>query len=657
MDGAVNERAILKTARTRLAESIDADRDNRDDALDDLESLAGRQWPQELKDERESDNRVVVTINRLPQFSRQVTGDLRRMNPAIKVMAGDEGATEDVATVYEGIIRDVEYRCSATKIYEGAAEGAAQCGMGYWRIRTDYESKESFNKRILLERIHNPFSVYLDPAARESTRSDAGWGFITEQMSLDDFRQQHPGKTTSPVDADDETDNLEHWRNKGDIIVAEYFWKEPFKYTIGQLASGEVVKDPTAAHDIVRKREVDDHKVMWAKISGAEVLEGPTEFPCEYIPIVAVVGEELHVGDEVVRSSVIRHAKDPQRLYNYWRSAQTEMVALQPKAPFLVTAKQIEGVEALWDAANDSNAAYLPYNADPKAPGPPQRAAPPVPSAGMMQEVMSASEDMKATTGIYDAGLGNSGNEKSGVAIRQRQMEGDIANSIYSDNLAASIEHTGRILVGMIPRVYDTHRKVRTVSEDGGERMVEVNGVKRSLDGVHLINPLKKGSYGVKVTVGPSYTTLRQETAESLMQFVGAVPGVASVAGDLIAENMDWKGADKLARRLRKMLPPGVIDPENMSPQEQQEFQQRMKAAEAQQQQQAEIERQIMQTGMMKEQAEAQEAQADAQGAQLDVQEKALELAIKGGQLDAIIAQQVNAAVMRALQGAFQPQI
>jgi len=40
-----------------------------------------------------------------------------------------------------------------------------------------------------------------------------------------------------------------------------------------------------------------------------------------------------------------------------------------------------------------------------------------------------------------------------------------------------------------------------------------------------------------------------------MLQFMQAVPQAASVAGDLVARNMDWPGADEIAERLRRMLP------------------------------------------------------------------------------------------------------
>ena len=613
---------IIAAARARLSEAIEADRENRVDALDDLEHIAGNQWPESIQKAREAAGRPCITINRLPQFVRQVTGDIRQLNPALNIIPSDSAASPEVAGVMEGLTRHIEYRSEASTVYEGAAESAAQCGMGFFRVLTEYESDDSFNQELLIEAIDNPFSVYFDPEARKTTREDANYCIITDQMKTDDFEKAYPDAAKVDAHFDGETDGLEHWYSEGSVVVAEYFWKEPVKKTIGLLRDGSTIEDPQAFHDVVKKRTVDTHKVMWAKISGNDVLEKPREYPCKYIPVIAVLGEEMHIGERRVRTSVIRFAKDPAQLYNYYSSAQAEMIALQPKTPYIMTTKQVAGYEADWQNANDSNEAYLLYNPDEKAPGVPQRSMPPIGSQALAQEAMKAIEDMKATTGIFDAGLGQKSNEQSGVAIRQRQMESDISTSIYTDNLAKAIAACGRILIDMIPKIYDTQRIVRIIGTDEAESMVEVNGMGfNPMQGAYPVNPLSDGTYDVRVNVGPNYSTRRQETAESMMQFVQAFPAAGQVAGDLIVKAMDWPDAEKLAERLEKILPPGMIEQQEDDPQAQQQMMMQQQQQMMMQQQQQQMQMQMQQAEMRKHEAEAVEAEAQAQAAQFKAQE------------------------------------
>lgn len=314
---------IVEQACTRMAEAVEADRDNRARDMDDLQKLVGEQWPEEIRREREAAGKPCLTMNRLPQFVRQVTGDIRRMNPAVNVSASDAQGSEEVAEIYEGLIRHIEYRSDASSIYEQTAESAAASSIGWFRVLNEWEDEDSFNQEILLKRIRNSFSVYCDPAAEMPTREDADFIFITEAMRKEDFEAKFPGKRCADAEHDSATDGLEHWHNEGKVLVSEYYWKEPVERELLMLTDGSTIYADEAdvpKEAIARKRKVAAHKVMWAKVSGVDVLEGPQEVPCKHIPVVAVTGEEWHIGETVRRSSVIRYAKDAQQMYNYFLS-------------------------------------------------------------------------------------------------------------------------------------------------------------------------------------------------------------------------------------------------------------------------------------------------------------------------------------------------
>ena len=642
----MNKKEIIATARKRIDEAQASDIDNRDRAQDDLRYLIGDQWPEEVRTEREGEGKPCLTINRLPQFVRQVTGQIREMNPAIRVVASDSAATEEVAEIYAGLIKQIEYASSAATIYEGGAESAAACGIGHWRVRADYAKGMTFEQECLIERIHNPFAVFWDPLAKDPTRKDARYCFITEDIAREDFREQYPDADLSDITSENQMDAVRQWITAETVTVAEYFWIEHEEVEIALLPSGQIVRGPfPKGIELPKKRKVKQPRVKWAKISFHDVLEGPTDVPCEYIPVVAVTGEEWHLGEELYRSSVIRFAKDPQQLYNFARSSMAEIMALQPKAPYMVTTKQINGLETIWNEANSKNRPYLPYHPDPQSP-PPMRVPPPVASQAITQEVAMAAEDMKGTTGIYDASLGAQSNEKSGVAIRERKMEAQTNTSVYADNMVKAIQQTGKILVSMIPKVYDTRRVVRILGEDDQEKQVVINELFIQDGMVVPYNDLTVGSYDVRISVGPSYETKRQEASEGMMAFLQAVPAAAPIVADLIAKMQDWPEADRVAERLRKALPPGMAeDDDEQSPEAMQAAQmaqaQQAQAMQAQQQAMA-MEQAKIEAEIRKAQAEAQEAEADAMKAQIEAQ---------------MMASQMNAGMMpRAPMGATNPQ-
>jgi hypothetical protein len=649
--------ALIAIARERMDEAYTAEIDHRDRAEDDLRMVTGDQWPEEERTEREADGRPTLTINLLAQNVRQVTGQIRALNPAIRVTAADSVASKDTAEIMEGMIRHIEYKSDASSVYEQAAESAAACSMGYWRVRADYAETETFDQEVMIERIYNPFSVFFDPLAKHPTRRDARYCFVVEEMAKEDFIAQYPDARPVDVTTDHQIPNITQWGSTEKVAVAEYMWIEETTEEIGLLPSGQIIRGPfPKGLQIGKKRTVKKPKVMWAKISAHDVLEGPQELPGRYIPVVAVFGEEWHLGEETYRSSVVRYAKDPQMLYNYARSTQAEVTALQPKAPYLVTATQIAGLEDIWKESGAQNRPYLPYNADPLA-GAPQRVQPPVSSQALLTELQIAAEDVKRTTGIYDASLGARSNETSGKAILARKEESQNATSIYSDNMVRAIQHTGCILVDMIPAIYDTQRIVRVLGEDGQEKMEQINALVMTEMGPQPVNDMTVGKYDVRVQVGPSYSSRREEARDGMFEFLRVMPAAAPLIADLMAKMQDWPEADRVAERLRKALPPGVAEEqeEEMTPEQMQAKQAQMQQQQMQMQTQQEAER----IAKAKAIAEAREAEADADKAQAEAQIKQIELAQMKGQIAQLVDQQVRQTVaglmvpQMAPQGAF----
>ena len=559
---------------------VQSDEENRTEALQDLKFRSGDQWPSNVIQERQGENRPTVTINKTGQFIRQVTGDLRKNPPSIRIRPVGDGAETDTAKVLGGLIRKIEQNSDAQNAYITAVDQAATCGMGHWRILTQYSQWDVFDQDIVVEPIMDPMAVVWDRMSEKPDRTDAKHCFISQWMRPEEFKEAHPD--AAPVSFDDR--NLENsapkqWFGEDLIRVAEVFFKRPMKRVMALMPDGKVV-DITDLDDsvlfslpITRKRETVVDCVYWCKINGQEILEGPRKWPGRYIPVIPVIGEEIHNGERLVRKGLIRDLKDAQRLYNYARSAEAEVVALQPKAPFIGTKKQLQGHWDMWKNANKKNYPALVYDADPQAPGPPQRVQPPVASQALAQMAATSSDDMKSTTGIYDASLGARTNETSGVAIRARQAEGDTGTFVFSDNLARSMKQSARVILDLIPKVYDTERMIVVMHEDDSieetvlNRVVMVDGEPVTLHDVTL------GKYDAEVTVGPTYATRRAEAVESMTAFAQTNPQAAALISDLIAKNSDWPGADQIARRLRKIIPPQILEGEKNDEDEAQQLQ------------------------------------------------------------------------------------
>jgi hypothetical protein len=567
---------IVATALKRWAEAYEHERDNIDAAYEDLRFRAARtpadQWGDEALKAREAQNRPVLMINRLPQFLRQVTGDIRMMRPAIKVVPVDDRGDPDTAEVIAGMIRYVENRSDAQSAYFVGADSQVACGIGHWRVVSEYADESTFNQELRIVGIEDGVSVLWDPDAILPTREDARWCIVPVDMSRASFKERFP-------DAKAESFGDEHlaegWAGDDFVRVAEYWVKQKLTRTLALMPNG-AVDDLTgldegelelarayAAEIGARIEERPGTKVVRYLITAAEVLEGPTDWPGRHIPVVPVIGEEVRVGRHRYRHGCVRYAKDSQRAYNYYASAQTEIVALQPKAPFLVTEKNVKLYEPEWQGANNSNTAYLPYTPDPANGGaPPSRVTPPVSSQGLTEGLLRAADDMKAVIGIYDASLGMRSNETSGRAIHARQREGDIGTYLYIDNFARAVRHTGAILVDLIPKIYDSQRTVRVLGEDGKVDLVKINQPDGLADpdggGAAYRNDVTVGAYDVVLQMGPSYSTRREEARDGMTSFIQAAPQVAPLVMDLYAQSQDWPNAEKIGKRLKHGLPPQV---------------------------------------------------------------------------------------------------
>jgi len=560
---------FLRLARERFQAGLDADKENRRRDEADRKFFKGEQWS---KDEvRDRAGRITLRINRLPQFVKQVTGEMRQNKPAIKVLPKEEG-NEELAKVYSAIIRHIESLSDAHRIYNKAAEQAVIGGIGWYRVLTEYLDDTSFEQEIQIKPIRNPLSVVIDPDARELTRHDMNWAFVTELVSKKKFEKDHPDIAT--VDFQTATSEYAQWRQGEFVRVAEYWYREPVTRTLALFSDGSTdyiddldldelnavrVGGGLEPIQVVRERKVECHPVKWCRMTGAAVIDRG-EWKGKWIPLIPVVGEEVEAGDEIFRHGLIHHATDAQKSYNYARSAMVEHIGNQPKAPWLVTAKMIAKFKAMWEGANKGNPAALVYEPDPAAPGlGPRREPPPQMPVAWYQEAQVADQDMKATTGIYDASLGKSGNETSGRAIIARDQQGETATYVYVDNLTASIRLCGLMLVDLIPHIYSDDRIVRIIGEDGGiEEYARINTM---LPSGTVFNDISQGAYDVEVTTGPAYATKRQMAADNMIQLASQVPAIGQVAGDLIAKALDVPYADKIGERLQMMLPPG-IDPE-----------------------------------------------------------------------------------------------
>lgn len=554
-----------------------AETENFDKGRDDQQFYAGEQWIPEARQDRENANRPIITINRIPGFVKQVTGDVRKDTPSIKVAPMKDGASEDIADIFNGLIRNIENNSNAKAAYVQGVENACVTGLGCFRVKTQYSDDSSFDQDIRIERIPDPFQVLFDPACRQPDKSDARYVALFVDMPMEVFRKTFPNASAVSMPTGPSGTTGLVWWTLDTVRVAEYWWKKPVKKLLLELADGRVIdskealretKESGIALSVVQKREVDSFEVCMRLMSGAEFLTPETPWAGKYIPICPVIGEEIYVDGRVQRRGMVRDAKDAQRVYNYMRTAAVEAAALQPKMPWLVTVDMISGLEPHWKQLGSKNLPYAVYKPDPKAPGQkPERAQPALAQGGLDSQAHLSADDLQAVVGIYNVSLGGPSNETSGRAINARNAQADTGTFNYIDNLATAIRFCGKILVDLIPKIYDTHRIVRILKEDGAQEMAHVNmpvdGQGNPVDDAYAVsklNDLTVGEYDVTVITGPSFATRRMEAQQSMTELLRSAPDITKVAGDLIVKNMDFPGAQEIAKRIERTIAPQILN-------------------------------------------------------------------------------------------------
>ena len=585
---------ILTTARARLDMAVSALAESREDEIDDLRFYAGSpdnhwQWPADVLATRGAvqgqtiNARPTLTINKLPQHVRQVTNDMRQNRPGAKVIPVDDNADVEVAEIFNGMIRHIEYISDADVAYDTACENQVSYGEGYITLMTEYCDENTFDQDIKIGRIRNSFSVYMDPLIQDPTGADAKYCFITEDLTKAEYERQYPDaapiSTLQSLGVGDQS--ISNWLNEDTVRIASYYYIDYDKTKLnlypGNQSAFEGTPEDKMLKDMfgkpIKSRISERPRVMYCKINGYEILE-QKEWAGKWIPVIRVIGNEFEVDGRIYISGLVRNAKDAQRMYNYWVSQEAEMLALAPKAPFIGYGGQFEGYEDKWKTANTNNWPYLEVNPDVTdgqgAVLPlPQRAQPPMASSGLLQAKAGASEDIKSTTGQYNASLGMGSNERSGKAILARQREGDVGTFHYGDNLTRAVRHVARQLVDLIPKIYDTQRIARIIGEDGETKMVKINPdqpqpVNKIVNEQGIViekiyNP-GVGKYDVVATTGPGYATKRQEALEAMAQLLQGNPQLWSVAGDLFVKNMDWPGAQEMSKRFAKTIDPKFLE-------------------------------------------------------------------------------------------------
>lgn len=516
---------IHEEALERYKEASDAWNKIFTTYVSDVKFANGDQWdPSSLKNRR-ANNRSALVYNKIPANIRFIVNNARSCTPEIKVHPIADGATKNTAKIFDGILKSIQYKSNAKGAYVKALECAVTGGIGCFRIIVE-DCEEDGKPDISIKVVKDPTTVLFDPTAEQSNFEDARYCFYTKWITKEQFEDLYPGKESSPVNAISKP-----WFQQDMVQIAEYWVKE-------------------------------DGKINFYLISGEDVLESNEKYPGKYIPFGFVAGSEVYIDGTREFKGIVRDIVDQQRMLNYSKSETADFITRSAKQQWLVESSQISEFQEIWNNQNIESYNYLPYKGTSSG-GRPEKINPVVPPTGFMATSQEADQDIRATIGIRDP-LTDIPSSQSGKAIQLQISQGNLGTFEYLDNLNSAIKYAGKVIVDLIPH-YFNYQHIREVM--GLDENITPTPIMMPYEdnGELVMHDLKKGYYSVTISVGPSYDSQRSEAADKLLELVDKYPNMMQMAGDLIVQNLDFKGAEELADRLRATIPPNILAATNNS--------------------------------------------------------------------------------------------
>lgn len=563
-EGFTSQEHFLKEMREDHALDLGFDRENRREALDDKQFVAGEQWDPDVLEYRQG--LPSLTINTVPQFIAQLVGDWRQNRRSVKVLPNEDGDV-DLASIRSDLIRSIETKSRANRAYDGAFESVCQCGDGAFRISVEYARDSAFDQDIFVRPIEDALSVVWDRMSVDPTGRDARHCFVDDTIPLREFKARFGNDADPSTLTDKETTQLRvgGWLNNEEARITEYWRLIERERVIGLFEDGSVhafdaddIEDIVAKHGYPVKTRVGMCSYAQMHLcTGFKILSGPYEYKLNRLPIIRMTGRTVNVRGRRIRFGITRFMKDAVRLRNFWRSTAAEQLGYAPKAQWIATAEAVEGRENELRKAHLSRDPLIVVNDEAIIGQNLQKIDPPQIQMALLNEAQVNAQDMKDITGIHDASLGIKSNETSGKAILARQREGDTANYAFYDNGDASVLEGGDVINQLIGQIYDSTRIIRLIGEDEATKFVKIN------DPSDPESPnIGIGDFDVTLSTGASFTTRRVEAAEAMMNAVQVYPEIMGIAGDLVVKAQDWPGAQELAERLVKTIPPHLLSPE-----------------------------------------------------------------------------------------------
>lgn len=584
------------------------------------------------------------TFDQVSPILDQITGEMDSSNFGIKVSPAGGGATEDVAEVIGGLIRNIENTSNSNLLYSDIGKSLVMGGLDGAEVVQEHLNANTFDQDLIFKPVSDWHkSVWFDLAAIKQDMSDASWAIKLRKMPAANYDKQFPdGNGVSIGDSTLDDDELR--KTYDTVTVGKLYYKKPITIPLVKMSDGQVfvkdekfekVKDELAAQNItvIDERDRKSWRVWTRILDGSEWLGKEEETVFSMIPLVPAHGNFAILDGVRKYFGKTMKLMDAQRGVNFSMSAETEDVALSPPPFIMMTKEQAAGED------------YSMMNVDRKpvrffnwvdGQMPPMMMGGKQVNPGMQATLANMQGLLQKTGNMDDPSMGQNPGLQSGVALNTLVNQSNNGNVKWFKSMEVFICQLAKVATDALPRVMDGARTQRVMGEDGKGEMVKLNQSifdEQTRTNVEM-NDLSKGSYDVTCSMGAAFKNQQEATVIALKEYAASDPAIMEIGRDIILNNQDSPGMDTLTERFRILgIQNGTIPRKQFTEEEE---------AEAQAQEQQAAQQPPQEDPMMiAAQAEMGKAQAEQQNAQNKQAEIQGNQQLKAGELQ-LSQQQLN---------------
>lgn len=551
-------------------------KDNVDTYNEFTQFVLGNQWLDDEARVFETYKKIPLTFNKIAPLINHMLGEQRQNTPSLEVVP-DSNVPEPVVEARKALVTDITLDSDSKVVYQTGFQCSAIGGYGAWYVDTEYEG-ETFNQVIRIRKGDIPTRFFFDPAATTPCKTDGMFAGYRTRMSRKKFASIYGKK----IEADIPPSNLETgsvFNDDESITIVNCYERKYSTTNLYKLSNGRTVEqdefsklekieiegqklllDNGEAVSIVAERKLPRYKVIHLVYAGDYELE-KEEFPSQQLPVIFLDQNSFYnkQGQQVTRPFV-KDTKDAQRYINYIGTQSAYLLKIGRYDQFLIASGNARSPETaqIWrDPTNIQGG--LKFD-EVQSGFIPQQLKPPELSMSLVQQYERALMDIQSSTGMYNAQLGEQGNEVSGTAVDARTKRGAYSTFIPFDNLNRAIAVTGQIVNEMIPKVYDTERTLMLNMKDKGMSPVTINKPMSEYEGGGVENDMTTGNFTIRLMPGPSWEGQKKEALESMQMILQANPELFNMIADLYVENLPLNNSIELRNRLRTIVPPEIIE-------------------------------------------------------------------------------------------------